>query len=137
MSEKKEKAVETNTEVENASAVETPLKKFKFKKIKAVNRGLLKFSPNKPIYIKAESAMVQSEKHPKDKSDKTPPVLMDIVDLQTGEEAQIICGEVVKSELEKHYPNNEFIGKCFEITQHEPEAGKQYRKYSIVEIEVS
>jgi hypothetical protein len=109
---------------------------IKFKKISAVTVSLLKIEADKPIYVESASEMLQTEKHPKDKSDKNPPIVMQVVNLESGETQQIICAEVLKSELELHYPEKTYIGKQFEIIKHEKATGKQYSTYSITEIEV-
>ena len=133
----------TSTEQTAATEEQTPaasgkvLNKggFKFKKLAAITRQHIKMEADKPLYIKITAPMVQTEKHIKDKSDKEAPIVADCTNLLTGEESQIICPEVLKSELNKHFPENAYINKCFEITKFEKESGKQYSKFTIVLIE--
>ena len=66
---------------------------------------------------------------------KEPATLLEVTDLSTGEIAQIVTNEVLKSTLRDEYPQDTYVGKCFSITKKGREAGKQYNKFSIEEIE--
>jgi len=70
----------------------------------------------------------------KDAEKMEPAQLANVVNLETGEECQIICNSVLKSTLEENYENASYVGKAFAITQYKV-AGKRYKNYKISEIE--
>lgn len=114
---------------------------FKFKKIRAVNRPLLKFKTDEPLYVKAEKPMYKGKEIAADKAKegdkkKEPAMLLDVIDLTTGEEAQIILSAVVQSVLKEEYPSDKYVGKCFSMTKKGRAPGKSYDQYTVVEIEV-
>jgi hypothetical protein len=55
--------------------------------------------------------------------------------LESGAECQIIVAAVVLSVLNDDYPNEAYVGRCFEIVKKERVAGKQYFHYGVAEIE--
>jgi hypothetical protein len=64
-----------------------------------------------------------------------PAELFNAIDLETGEEVQVIVGAVLKGILNDEYPNNGYVGKSFAIIQHNAQ-GKKYKTYSVLEIDV-
>lgn len=111
---------------------------FQPKRKKLLTRPVLKFEEGKPRYVKIQGAVyVGKEMKAKAGDDKKrePANLADVIDLETGEPAQIIISAVVKSVLDENYPNQSYVDKCFAITKQGREAGKQYFKYNVEEIE--
>lgn len=58
-----------------------------------------------------------------------------VVNVETGELGQIVVGSVLKSNLEKSYPNAGYVGKAFEIVKQKGKEGKRYRTYTVYEID--
>ncbi len=56
---------------------------------------------------------------------------------QSGAVRVLVCGEVLKNELEAGYPNGEYVGRWFYLRKFEPDTGrrKRYATYEIIEIE--
>lgn len=108
-----------------------------FKRKKVLTRPVLKLVQDEPVYVKLLGAM-HLGKELKEKGDdkkKEPATLIDVINLVTGEEAQIIASAVIKSVLEDNYPNNTYVGLCFEMTKRARQQGKQYNPIHIEEIE--
>ena len=62
-----------------------------------------------------------------------PAHLANVVDLETGEEMQVICASVLKATLEEEYPAGAYVEKAFMLTQHR-DTQKKYNTYSIAEL---
>lgn len=108
-----------------------------FKRKKLLTRPVLKWEVGKARYIKIETAM-HVGKEMKEKAGekkKEPATLCDVIDLETGEPAQIIVNAVVKSVLTESYANDAYVGLCFSITKQARQQGKQYDPFMIEEIE--
>jgi hypothetical protein len=56
---------------------------------------------------------------------------------QSGAMRTLICGEVLKNELENGYPDGTYVGRWFYIKKFEPNAEKRkrYATYEIIEVE--
>jgi len=102
-----------------------------FTVVKAVTRPVLKFGAA-PEYILIESAMYQGEPMEKSKI-KELPILMDVVDLKTGEAMLMICPTVFRQELSKAYPDHTYVGKTFQVRKIKTE-DKDYSLWGITEI---
>lgn len=102
----------------------------KFRKIRQVTLPVLKLEKGTPRYIYILSAMYEGEKID---ANKSPAVLIHAVDIETGEEGNVICPAVMQSELEKHYPNNEYVRKAFEVVVTRA-PGKDYNLVTIAEV---
>lgn len=108
------------------------------KRKKLLTRPVLKFVMDEPRYIKFEGAIyVGKEMKQKagDDKKKEPAHLADVIDLATGELAQIIVNAVPMSVLEENYPDKGYVGKCFTIVRQKRQPGKQYDPFSVEEIE--
>lgn len=114
---------------------------MEFKTKKILTRPLLKFEEGKPRYVKIDAKMyigkdMKVRESDKDKPKKEPAMLANVINLETGEEAQIIVSAVVKSVLEEEYPNDTYVGRGFAITKLGRAAGRQYFAYNVEEIEL-
>lgn len=100
-----------------------------FKVFKRVTAQLFKLKPGDEIFFLCDGPMHVGEKI----GDKEPATLMNVTNLETGEEGQIICGAVFQKELSRAYENNAYVGKKFwlKVTRI-PE--KKYNTYEIAEI---
>ena len=63
-----------------------------------------------------------------------PAELFNAIDLETGEEVQVIVGAVLKGILNEEYPDSGYVGKSFAMVQHNAQ-GKKYKTYTVIEIE--
>lgn len=108
------------------------------KRKKLLTRPVLKYVVGTPNYVLIEEKMhIGKEMKKKSGEDKAkePATLCNVIDLSTGEPAQIILNAVVKSVLTEEYPNDAYVGLCFSITKQARTPGKQYDPFNIEEIE--
>lgn len=105
---------------------------------KVLTRPLLKFSTGITHHVLFQGAMfIGKEMKPgADGKKKEPATLADVVDLETGEVAQMIVNAVVKSVLTEAYPADTYVGRAFSITKQPRKEGKAYDPFNVVEIEV-
>ena len=112
----------------------------KVKIVKNVTLPTLKKEDDVPMYITITSPIVLGKQMPdekqKDGSMKTPDRchLSECINLETGEEMQVIHNAVMRSNLEESYKDASYVGKSFKIVQMKV-AGKRYKNFSIIEIE--
>ena len=99
------------------------------KKLRSVTRTLFKMENNKEYYFKLQEPMYTGKKI----GDKEPATLLNVVDLETGEEGQIIVGAVLKGIMEESYPGQEYVGRCFEVVKFR-DAKHDYNTYNVTEI---
>lgn len=81
-----------------------------FKRVRHVTRPQLKLTPGVEYYVKFQGPAHLGEKVA---DNKDPATLIDVVDLRTGEEMNIIAPAVFLKELNKAYPGESYIGKSF------------------------
>lgn len=110
---------------------------FQPKRKRLLTRPVLKYVVDVPNYVLIESAAhIGKEMKPgADGKKKEPATLCNVIDLKTGEPAQLILNAVVKSVLAEEYPNDSYVGLCFSITKQARVTGKSYDPFSIEEIE--
>lgn len=109
-----------------------------FKVKKNLTPPLIKFVEGQPRYVKITSPMFVGKDMKAKEGDKKkePALLCDVINLETGEVAQIIVSAVVKSVFTESYPNHEYVGKGFEITKQGRAPGKQYSPFTVQELEL-
>ena len=111
---------------------------FTPKRKKLLTRPVLKYVVDATVFVKIEEKMhigKEMKKKAGDEKAKEPATLCNVIDLKTGEPAQIILNAVVKSVLTEEYPDDTYVGKCFSITKQARVQGKQYDPFNIEEIE--
>jgi hypothetical protein len=111
---------------------------FKAKAVRRVTRPVLKLEEGKPVFVKALKAFYEGREIKPTSSTEAqmkPATLLDVVNLETGEEAQIVAGAVLASNLAEAYPSDSYVGKCFQITKEPKAKGKRYFTFDIIEIE--
>jgi hypothetical protein len=113
---------------------------FKPVRKKLLTRPVLKWEVSKPKYLKIEASMhigkeIKSRSEKEGDKKKDPATIAHVIDLTTGEPAQIIVNAVLKSVLIDEYPGDAYVGKCFSITKQARQPGKQYDPFQIEEIE--
>lgn len=107
------------------------------KRKKLLTRPVLKYVVDIANNVKIEEKMhIGKEMKAKEgEKMKEPATLFNVIDLNTGEPAQLICNAVVKSVLNESYPNDSYVGLCFSITKKARTPGKQYDPFMIEEID--
>lgn len=108
-----------------------------FKRVKNLTLDILKFIENEPRAVKITGAihLGKPQKAEEGKAAKDPAHLAPCINLEDGSECQIIVAAVVLSVLNDEYPNQAYVGKCFEIVKKAKQPGKQYFPYGVEEIE--
>ena len=112
-------------------------KEFKYKSVKKVTLPILKKADGIAVFVEFTGPIFTGkELKGNGKDDQMEPAeLANILNLETGEEMQIICNTVLKGTLEEEYPDQGYVGRKFRILQAKVE-GKRYKNYTIEEIEV-
>lgn len=116
----------------------TPPAGGKYNRTRAVTLPTFKLAEETPVYVKVTGAMHQSnatQRPGKDGKAMEPATILPVVNVETGEVTQIICGSVLKGILTETYPDDGYVGKSFEITKHAKAQGKRYNTYSVFEID--
>lgn len=106
--------------------------------VKAVTRPVLSLEIDKPVYFTALGAIYVGKeiKQKAGDADVKPADIMDIRNLETEQEQQLIAAAVVKANLEETYPKEGYVGKSFKLVKLAKKEGKRYFGYSITEISV-
>lgn len=112
-------------------------KKPVFKVKRNITLPLIKPALEEPVYIKVTGKMfVGKEITTNDKQKMEPATLVNCVNLETGEEAQIIVPSVLKGIFNDEFPNDSYVDKGFSITKHKKASGKRYHPFSVAELEL-
>ena len=88
------------------------------------------------IYIKATGKMYIGKPQKDAKEGQKPADMLPCINLETGEEGEIIVAAIVKSVLDEKFPDGKYVGKGFGITKGDKPKGKRYFQYMVDEIEV-
>ena len=108
-----------------------------FKKVKTVTVPVLKLSPDVPVYIRVEQAMEISKQIDNKKGQAMEPAtIMHCTDLNSDEECLLIVGKMLQSVIDENFPDQSYVGKCFEVINHGKRGDKKYNAYSLNEIEL-
>ena len=132
--EKTAKTAKTETNLPEAA----PAPEFKFRVKRQVTLPLLKPEVDKPIFIKITSDIFLGKeiKGSGEKATMEPAHLVNCINLETGEECQLIVAAVLMGIFEDEYAGNSYVGCSFRIVKGAKKDGKRYHPYSISEIEV-
>lgn len=115
----------------------TTTKAPQFKVKRNITLPLLKPAIDVPVYIKVTSPIFTGKAVQKaGDSPMEPAKLVNCIDLETGEEAQIIVPAVLSGIFEDEFPENAYVGKGFQITKHAKVSGKRYHPFSVAELEL-
>lgn len=129
---KKETTTQTQETVQAAPV-------FNFTVVKNVTLPLIKPEIDVPVFVKVTSAVFVgkdiAEKTPGAKK-KEPAKLINCINLQTGEEAQLIVPSVLAGIFTDEYKDDSYVGKCFQLIKHAKKAGKEYHPFTVREIKV-
>lgn len=110
---------------------------FTPKRKKLLTVPVLKLIQDQTRYVRITDKMHlgKEQKAKGEEKAKEPAMLAPVVNLETGEECQIILSAVIKSVLNDEYPGDKYVGHCFSITKRARVQGKQYNPFDIEEIE--
>ena len=89
---------------------------------------------DKEFYVKVQSAITLSKVPPK--QGENPAHVMEVIDLETGEEKIMIANAVIVRAFEEDYEGEAYVGKCFAMTKHAIKGSSKFNPYSITEIEL-
>lgn len=124
---------------ENAQVVESQAVQggAKFKRVATVIRAVLKMEVDTPVYVKFTGPMFVGKaiEDSKDGKKKEPAIIAPVINLETGEEAQIVMNRVLNSTLKETYADDSYVGKSFEIMKKTKREGKDYNDFALFEIE--
>lgn len=108
------------------------------KRKKLLTRPILKFVTDVPQYVLFQGPIYlgkeMKQKGGEDKK-KEPAHLADVIDVATGELAQVIVNAVPMSVLKENYANDSYVGLSFMIMRQSRQSGKQYDPFKVEEIE--
>lgn len=104
--------------------------------VQAVTLPILKKVDDVAIYVTIQTKIILGKEMPAKEGEKQQEAahLCNVINLETGEEMQMIANAVLKGSLEEKYPDESYVGKSFKILQMKVE-GKRYKNYSMFEIE--
>ena len=115
----------------------TPANKPKFARIRTVTLPVLKLDPKAPRYLMFIGPMHVGEaiKAGEGKKQMEPATVAHAIDMETGEEGQLICSAMIKSQLERTYPGETYVGRGFELVSTKV-PDKRYNIVTIAEVAV-
>lgn len=114
-----------------------PKQGLKFKVKKQITRTPLTLLPELPVYVKIESGYydLPAEVTIKQAKGQQRPIIIDVTDLETGVGHSMMMYTVLKSELDRAYPDQSFVGKSLMIVRHDMRGAKGYCTFDIAELE--
>ena len=114
--------------------------KLKFNVKRSVTLPILKIACNVATYVRIDDAIFQgkllAEELAKGKSPEDAAYLVNVTDLETGEQAQIVLNKVLHSILDESYPNDGYVGLAFSLVKQKMATGKKYHNFTVQEIEL-
>lgn len=122
--------------------VEVP---FEVKVKRNLQLPVLKFTDETPVYVRINDAMSVSDtanvgenakgKEARGQKMKEPATVVHCDNLIDKQQYTLICSAVIKANLARSYPDDSYVGKCFQLIRHAKREGKPYFDYTIAEIE--
>lgn len=107
----------------------------KFKVARQVTLPLLKQVDNVPFAVRIQTKAKDAAKLKNDKSDRTPPKTMEVINLETGELMTLIANAAMLSGLESVYGDDGYVGKAFGmVSVKRAHKEKTMREYKILEL---
>lgn len=114
-------------------------KAFEPKIVKHVTMPTLKLLPDVPAYVKITDPIFEgkTQEPKKGETAKKPPMIFNVINLETGEVCQMVAGTVVQREITENYPKDAYVNKCFMIVKGKKKGtgDRGYFTYEIAEIE--
>jgi hypothetical protein len=110
---------------------------FKPVRKKLLTKPIMKMELDQTRYIKITEPMYVGKPMPvkEGEKQKEPATLINVINLETGEPAQIVANKVLKSVLTEEYPEAGYVNKCFAVTKQAKQPGRDYNRFLIEEIE--
>ncbi len=122
-----------------AKATEKKVAAFKPVVIKHVTMPTLKLLPDVPAYVKITEKIFEGKAQPakEGQEPKKPPMIFNVINLESGEVCQMVAGTVVQREIQDNYPKDSYVNKCFMIVKGKKKGtgDRGYFTYEIAEIE--
>ena len=107
--------------------------------IKHVTMPTLKLMPDVPVYVKITEKIFEGKTQPakEGEAEKKPPMIFNVINLETDEVCQMVAGTVVQREIQDTYKKDSYVGKCFMIVKGKKKGtgDRGYFTYEIAEIE--
>ena len=129
---------DTTKKDEKTEATEVAPAAFEFTVIKHVTMPTLKLMPDVPVFVKILEKIFEGKTQPAKGDDpvKKAPWIFNVINLETGENCQMVAGTVVQREIQDTYPEHAYVEKCFVITKGKKKGSgdRGYFTYSIAEI---
>lgn len=94
-----------------------------------------KMQVGQTVYFKITGELYVGKLQKDAKEGEKPADLVRAINLETGEEGDIMVPAVLKSVLEKEFENASYVGCSFSMTKKEKPEGKRYYQYEIDELE--
>ena len=105
-----------------------------FTRMKSIVVPVYSFKNRTSGFFLTQSAIRMKKSEDEEGKEKVTP-LMRIVDLETGEECDMIVPTLLMSELQENYPEDSYAGKKFEVAvSASPKEGKRYKSVQLWEI---
>lgn len=136
--EKKDTSVKGEKTTATAST-DAAQAKFKPVIIRHVTMPTLKLMPDVPACVKITAKIFEGKVQPAKEGEtaKKPPMIFNVVNVETGEVCQMVAGTVVHREILDNYPEHSYVNKCFMIIKGKKKGSgdRGYFTYEIAEIE--
>lgn len=122
-----------------AAETETKTAAPMFKVKKNITLPLIKPQLDVPVYVKVMEPIFTGKdiKTAGDKKNMEPAQLMNVINLETGEEAQMIVPTVLNGIFADEYKDDAYVGLGFRIVKHPKTSGKAYHPFSVAELDLS
>jgi hypothetical protein len=108
----------------------------KYEVVRQVSRGVLKFKIHEPVYLRVESALRRAEEGftTKRNENMAPGLCFEVFDFERKSPMLCFAPAVLAGELQKNYPNDTYVGRCFKIVEVERPAKVSYHLFDVKEI---
>lgn len=123
------------TEPQTAKPQTEELPAIDFEIVDSVTLPTLKWPTGETIFVEFSKPIeVRETVDPKTGEQKEIEVAT-VRELRSGSKFELVCGVVLKKEMDLKYESDSYQGKCFKMTKH-PVVGKRYHTFEIYEISV-
>ncbi len=109
----------------------------KFKVVRTLQLPVLKIEEGTPVYLKINDPVSVSTVPGKKNADGTfqkPADICHVTNMETGENVTFLVPAVVKGVFKDAYPDNAYVGKCFEFVKGPKEPGKRHNAFTVNEV---
>lgn len=106
---------------------------MKFTVKKAVTLPIRKLAINEAAYLRITDPIFTGKQLA---DQKEPASLANCIDLETGEQCQIVVPQVLHGILDDNYADNSYVGVNFQVIKGKMPSGKKYHPFTVCEVEV-